>query len=253
MRELRVQSPPIHRRPGGRSERAFRTWQGRLPQELRIHNIDTLEEANRFLEKEYIAEFNRRFAVKAGRLCLYALFRRQSRRDLLDPIRKMRQSRQHGSFQESRAPDSKAVMERIARRLEGDCLRTPRRNDYDRYRTASNDVECNRMLRKLSVANSVVRNRKTILNYTLFALGFSCIFSLVLLTIHLAGLGLRVANRFVDRVPPFSWIAGYITLALLVIAGLVFVSYQKKARLSNELCKEAFDECDVECLPNYCR
>ena len=49
----------------GRSERAFRTWQGRLPQELRIRNIKTLEEANRFLEKEYIKEFNSRFAVEA--------------------------------------------------------------------------------------------------------------------------------------------------------------------------------------------
>lgn len=49
----------------GRSERSFRTWQGRLPQELRLREIDTLEGANRFLEDEYIAEFNRRFAVES--------------------------------------------------------------------------------------------------------------------------------------------------------------------------------------------
>lgn len=66
MRELRVQLIPAYSpQARGRSERAFRTWQGRLPQELRIRNIETLEEANQFLEKEYIAEFNRRFAVKA--------------------------------------------------------------------------------------------------------------------------------------------------------------------------------------------
>lgn len=50
----------------GRSERNFGTWQGRLPQELRLRGIATVEEANRFLRQEYIAEFNRRFAVTAA-------------------------------------------------------------------------------------------------------------------------------------------------------------------------------------------
>jgi transposase len=50
----------------GRSERNFGTWQGRLPQELRLRGIATVEEANRFLRQEYIAEFNRRFAVRAA-------------------------------------------------------------------------------------------------------------------------------------------------------------------------------------------
>jgi transposase len=49
----------------GRSERSFRTWQGRLPQELRIRELKTLEEANRFLQTDYIKEFNRRFAAAA--------------------------------------------------------------------------------------------------------------------------------------------------------------------------------------------
>jgi transposase len=50
----------------GRSERNFGTWQGRLPQELRLRGITTVEEANRFLRQEYVAEFNRRFAVAAA-------------------------------------------------------------------------------------------------------------------------------------------------------------------------------------------
>jgi len=33
----------------GRSERSFATWQGRLPQELRLHGIQTVEAANQFL------------------------------------------------------------------------------------------------------------------------------------------------------------------------------------------------------------
>lgn len=49
----------------GRSERAFRTWQGRLPQELRLRGIKTLAAANEFLRAEYLAEFNQRFSVPA--------------------------------------------------------------------------------------------------------------------------------------------------------------------------------------------
>jgi transposase InsO family protein len=50
----------------GRSERSFSTWQGRLPQELRLASITTLEQANSFLRERYIAEFNQKFTVKAA-------------------------------------------------------------------------------------------------------------------------------------------------------------------------------------------
>lgn len=49
----------------GRGERNFGTWQGRLPQELRLHGIHSLAAANEFLRDSYIAEFNERFAVAA--------------------------------------------------------------------------------------------------------------------------------------------------------------------------------------------
>ena len=49
----------------GRSERNFRTWQGRLPQELRWHGITTRSAANEFLRTSYIAEFNAQFARSA--------------------------------------------------------------------------------------------------------------------------------------------------------------------------------------------
>jgi transposase len=48
----------------GRSERAFGTIQGRLPQELRYHRITDYDAANRYLEAHFIADFNRRFTVK---------------------------------------------------------------------------------------------------------------------------------------------------------------------------------------------
>jgi transposase len=47
----------------GRSERAFGTIQGRLPQELRLAGIKSYEEANDYL-KVFIPKFNRRFTVK---------------------------------------------------------------------------------------------------------------------------------------------------------------------------------------------
>src|SRR5579864_3334275 len=64
LRELGVQMIPAYSpQARGRSERNFSTWQGRLPQELRLRGIRTLEAANDFLHKNYIAEFNRRFTV----------------------------------------------------------------------------------------------------------------------------------------------------------------------------------------------
>ena len=64
LHELGVQMIPAYSPEArGRSERNFSTWQGRLPQELRLRQLRTLEAANRFLREEYIAEFNRRFQV----------------------------------------------------------------------------------------------------------------------------------------------------------------------------------------------
>ena len=45
----------------------FGTWQGRLPQELRLRGITDREQANEFLRNEYIAEFNDQFAVRRHR------------------------------------------------------------------------------------------------------------------------------------------------------------------------------------------
>jgi hypothetical protein len=49
----------------GRCERAFRTLQDRLPKELALAGITTLEAANRFLREVYLPEHNARFAVPA--------------------------------------------------------------------------------------------------------------------------------------------------------------------------------------------
>jgi hypothetical protein len=49
----------------GRSERAFGTHQGRLPQELALAGIADMEAANRYLREAYLPAFNAEFAVSA--------------------------------------------------------------------------------------------------------------------------------------------------------------------------------------------
>ena len=66
LKELGIQMIPAYSpQARGRSERSFGTWQGRLPQELRLAGMNTLDEANRFLRERYIAEFNGKFTVTA--------------------------------------------------------------------------------------------------------------------------------------------------------------------------------------------
>ena len=81
LRELGVQMIPAYSpQARGRSERNFGTWQGRLPQELRLRGIGNVEAANRFLREHYITEFNARFQVPAGQRG--SAFVRRSSRDL---------------------------------------------------------------------------------------------------------------------------------------------------------------------------
>ena len=49
----------------GRCERLFGTWQGRLPQELRLRHIRTVEAANEFLRHDWIVMHDASFSVKA--------------------------------------------------------------------------------------------------------------------------------------------------------------------------------------------
>src|SRR5271169_6561822 len=67
LHELGVQMIPAYSpQARGRSERNFSTWQGRLPQELRLAGCRTMEQANQFLRERYVGEFNRRFQVAAA-------------------------------------------------------------------------------------------------------------------------------------------------------------------------------------------
>jgi hypothetical protein len=66
LQELGIKMIPAYSpQARGRSERGFSTWQGRLPQELRVRGIETVEAANAFLREEYRGEFNSKFTVSA--------------------------------------------------------------------------------------------------------------------------------------------------------------------------------------------
>jgi transposase len=81
LKEVGVQMIPAYSpQARGRSERNFGTWQGRLPQELRLAGISTLEEANGFLRQHYIEIFNSKFVVAAEQKA--TAFRRTGRSDL---------------------------------------------------------------------------------------------------------------------------------------------------------------------------
>jgi transposase len=81
MKELGVQMIAAYSpQARGRSERSFGTWQGRLPQELRLAGITRVEDANRFLREHYIREFNKKFSLPAAEKG--TAFRRTSRTDL---------------------------------------------------------------------------------------------------------------------------------------------------------------------------
>jgi len=65
--QLSIELIPAHSpQARGRMERLWETWQGRLPQELRLAGITTWEAANAFLEPAWIPFHNRTWTVPAA-------------------------------------------------------------------------------------------------------------------------------------------------------------------------------------------
>ena len=81
MKDLGIQMIPAYSpQARGRCERGFGTWQNRLPQELRLAGITTIEGANEFLRAHYISEFNGMFSKPAAEKA--NAFRKCTRKDL---------------------------------------------------------------------------------------------------------------------------------------------------------------------------
>jgi len=67
MRHLGIEMIPSYSPEArGRIERAFRTHQDRLPRELALHGITTMDAANRYLLKTYMKAFNKEFMQPAA-------------------------------------------------------------------------------------------------------------------------------------------------------------------------------------------
>jgi hypothetical protein len=65
MKELSIEIIHAHSAEAkGRVEKLFKTLQDRLIKELRLNNISTIAEANKFLEEEFLPKFNARFMVE---------------------------------------------------------------------------------------------------------------------------------------------------------------------------------------------
>ena len=71
LKELRIQHIAAYSpQARGRSERMFGTLQNRIPQELALRGIKTMEEANHYLREVYIPRHNEQFR---SRECLYSM------------------------------------------------------------------------------------------------------------------------------------------------------------------------------------
>lgn len=65
MFELGIEMIPAYSpQARGRSERLFGTWQGRLPNELRLHGIKTVPDANQYIQESFLPWYNRSLTVQ---------------------------------------------------------------------------------------------------------------------------------------------------------------------------------------------
>lgn len=78
--DLKVTSIPQAK---GRVERLFETLQSRLPIELRLAGVETIEQANEFL-KSYLNEFNAKFALPTN--CIKSVFENQPEEEKINLI-----------------------------------------------------------------------------------------------------------------------------------------------------------------------
>lgn len=65
MYELGIEMIPAYSpQARGRSERLFGTWQGRLPNELKLHGIKTIPDTNQYIQESFLPWYNKTLSVE---------------------------------------------------------------------------------------------------------------------------------------------------------------------------------------------
>ena len=123
LRELGIQMIPAYSpQARGRSERNFGTWQGRLPQELRLHGSRRWKRPMRFCASTTSPSSTAasRCRRRSGAARFWRCRSRDLDSDLLAAVRAHGESRQHGELSESALADRSGALASHAGGLPGD-------------------------------------------------------------------------------------------------------------------------------------
>ncbi|MCA1636022.1 MAG: ISNCY family transposase [Acidobacteria bacterium] len=154
LRELGIQLIPAYSpQARGRSERSFRTWQGRLPQELRLGGIQTPFGSQPVLARDLHPGVQRAVQCRSGasRHSLPALHARRPGAGLLLTARASSRERQYGEFCAPLVADRAAAVEGNAFGLPRHRLRAFRRDAHAGLRRASGrTLQCRRQTARSS-------------------------------------------------------------------------------------------------------
>ena len=139
LHELGVQMIPAYSPEArGRSERNFSTWQGRLPQELRLRQMTDAGSGQPVsagsIHGRVQSPFSGRGGTAGQRFC--ALPEPRSGTDLLAAVRTQREPRQHGELSESELADRAGALASDLGRLPGDGASAPGWNPEPHLRAA---------------------------------------------------------------------------------------------------------------------
>jgi hypothetical protein len=114
-----------------------------------------------------------------------------------------------------------------------------------------NEQQCKQLLKKLGRSNARFKRRLERLNYALAALGFSATASLTILVARISSAS--AANAAAALFPGIGWVFGGMAAAFLVTCTVLLRQALAEKNKRGVLCQQAYDTCDVECIPGYCR
>ena len=124
LQELGIQMIPAYSpQARGKERTELRHLAGQLPQELRVHGIQSVAGANEFLREQYLAEFNRLYrASRTTGPCVYSCARQKSGSGLFAATRAGRKPGQHRADRPVHPADREKQLASHASRMPRDRL-----------------------------------------------------------------------------------------------------------------------------------